>query len=36
MKASSDDHTEAVKMLLKQEGIDINAKDILFFLSKFI
>ena len=28
--------TETVKLLVKQEGIDINAKDTLLFLSIFI
>ena len=36
MRASSDGRKEAVKILVEQEGIDINAKDIQLFLSKFI
>ena len=28
MKASDNDHTEIVKILVEQEGIDINAKSI--------
>ena len=35
MWASDNGHTEIVKMLLEQEGIDINAKDI-FFLIYFL
>ena len=34
--ASLNGHTEIVKMLLEQEGIDINAQDTKLFLSKFI
>ena len=30
--ASMKDHIEIVKILLEQEGIDINSKDISFFL----
>ena len=33
--ASKNGHTEIVKILLEQKGIDINAKDIYLFLSKF-
>ena len=36
MKASNNGHIEIVKMLLEQEGIDINSKDIQLFLSMFI
>ena len=36
MKASEGGYTEIVKMLAKQEGIDINTKDIFLFLLKFI
>ena len=31
MYASRNGHTETVKMLLEQEGIDINAKDAYLF-----
>ena len=34
--ASEKGNTEIVKMLVEQDGIDINAKNIYFFLSKFI
>ena len=36
MRASDKGHTEIVKILVEEEGIDINAKDIKLFLSKFI
>ena len=36
MWASANGYTEIVKILVKQEGIDINAKDIYLFYSKFI
>ena len=36
MKASEEGYTEIVKVLLEQEGININYKDIKLFLSKFI
>ena len=36
MEASNNGHSEIVKILVKQEGIDINAKDIKLILSKFI
>ena len=36
MGASQNGHTEIVKMLVKQEGINVNAKDIKFLLSEFI
>ena len=36
MKASKNGYTEIVKILLEKEGIDINAKDILLFLSRLI
>ena len=36
MRASENGHTEIVKILLEQEGIDINAKDITLFLLIFI
>ena len=36
MRASYNGHIEIVKMLVKQEGIDINAKDIYLYLSIFI
>ena len=36
MRASQNGHTEIVKILVKQEGIDINSKDIQLFLSIFI
>ena len=36
MRASSNDHTETIKILVEQEGIDINAKDISLFSSIFI
>ena len=36
MGASQNGHTEIVKMLVKQEGIDINAKNISLFLLEFI
>ena len=36
MIASKKGHTETVKILVKQEGIDINAKDIYLYLSLFI
>ena len=36
MFASERGLTETVKLLVKQEGIDINAKDTLLFLSIFI
>ena len=36
MKASLYGHTETVKILVKQEGIDFNAKDISLYLSIFI
>ena len=32
MLASDDDHKKTVKILVKQEGIDINAKDVFFVL----
>ena len=38
MYASANGHTEIVKLLLKQEGIDINIKDVyvlgMIFISK--
>ena len=34
--ASWNDKIEIVKILIAQEGIDINVKDILLFLSIFI
>ena len=36
MLVSDIGHTEIVKILVEQEGIDINTKDIKLFLSKFI
>ena len=36
MYASKHGHTEIVKFLVEQEGIDINAKDISLLLSVFI
>ena len=36
MKASMRGHTEIVKILTEQEGIDINVKDVSLFLLKFI
>ena len=36
MIASVYGHTEIVKILVEQEGIDINAKTVKFFLSIFI
>ena len=36
MRASWKGHTEIVEFLVEQKGIDINAKDIKLFLSKFI
>ena len=36
MLASTSGRTEIVRLLVKQEGIDINAKDIYLFYSKFI
>ena len=36
MNASEDGHAEIVKILVKQEEIDINAKDIYLYLSIFI
>ena len=35
MMASRYDHSEIVKMLLEQNGIDINAQDIYLFLLLF-
>ena len=34
--ASQDGHTEVVKLLIEQEGIDINEKNIWLFWSMFI
>ena len=31
MKASENGHTEIVKIFVEQEGIDINAKNIVYF-----
>ena len=31
MMASQNGHTEIVKILVEQEGIDITAKDIVYF-----
>ena len=31
MKVSKNGHTEIVKILVEQEGIDINAKDEVYF-----
>ena len=36
MLASENGHLEIVKILLSQEGIDINSKDISLLLSIFI
>ena len=36
MWASENGFTNIVKILVEQEGIDINAKNVLLFLSKFI
>ena len=36
VSASESGNVELVKFILGQEGIDINAKDIYLFLSKFI
>ena len=36
MYASYNGHTEIVKILIEQEGIDINAKNISLFLFIFI
>ena len=36
MRASYNGRKETVKILVEQEGIDLNAKDILLFLSEFI
>ena len=36
MLASEEGHTETVKILVEQEGIDINAKNISLLLSIFI
>ena len=36
MKASWNGYAKIVKILVEQEGIDINCKDILLFLSIFI
>ena len=36
MLASWYDHTETVKILIEQKGIDIDAKNFELFLSKFI
>ena len=36
MRASWNGHTEIVKMLLEQKGIDINAKTISLFISKYV
>ena len=36
MTASEKGHVKIVKILVKQEGIDINAKDIFLYLSVFI
>ena len=36
MKASARGHTEIVKILLEQEGIDVNAKNVYLFILKFI
>ena len=36
MESSLNGHTETVQILVEQEGIDINTKDIYMFLSKFI
>ena len=36
MKASCNGHKKTVKILVEQEGIDINAKNILLFLTKFL
>ena len=36
MIASEKGHIEILKTLIKQEGIDINAKDIFLYLSIFI
>ena len=36
MRASEEGHAEAVKILIGTKGIDLNAKDILLFLSIFI
>ena len=36
IKASEKGHTKIVKILLEQEGIDINAKNISLFLTEFI
>ena len=32
MKASENGHTEIVKILVEQKGIDINAKDDVYFI----
>ena len=36
MKASKRGHTEIFEILLEQEGIDIDTKSALLFLSEFI
>ena len=36
MKASDKGYTEIVKILVEQEGIDINAKDIYLYYSLII
>ena len=36
MRASIKGRTETVKILLEQEGININAKSVSLFLPKFI
>ena len=36
MIASQNGHTEIVKLLLEQKGIEINAKSISIYLLKFI
>ena len=36
MYASDSGHTETVKILVEQEGIDINAKDIYLYYSLII
>ena len=35
MIASENGHTEIVKLLLEQNGIDINAKDVYLFYMTF-
>ena len=36
MKASEKYHTETVKIIVEQEGIDVNAKNVLLHYSMFV